>query len=79
MTKMTEIKVTLFFDWDDEGSEFHCGSIKGAKKFVENKVARGDVKAYAIEVIDWMPVDRKDPDGQLYGGMVYHEFQEVQK
>lgn len=41
------------------------------------KVAQGDVTAYAIEVIDWLPIDDSNPDGQLYGAMKYHSYQEV--
>lgn len=75
---MTEVKVTIFYTWDDgNGSSYHCGSLSGAKKFVQGKVAKGDVKAYAIEVIDWLPIDDRDPEGQLYGAMKYHCYQEV--
>lgn len=75
----TEVKVTIFYTWDKDGdgATWHCGSLEGAKRFVDKKIAKGDVKAYSIEVIDWLPVDEADPDGQLYGGMRYMEYQEV--
>lgn len=78
MKLYTETKVTIFFNGDDgEGSTWHCGSLEGAKRFVEQKVAKGNVYAYSIEVIDWIPIDENDQDGQLYGGMRYMDYQEV--
>ena len=74
---MVEIKVTLYYNDDMNGNTWHFGSLDGAKRFVESKVAKGDIYAYSIEAIEWLPIDANDPDGQLYGGMMYYDYKEV--
>lgn len=76
---MNEIIATIFMKWDTDGngSPWHCGSLDGARRFVEQKLSNGDVRAYSIEYIRWMPIDDNDPDGQLYGVMIYHEYTEI--
>lgn len=75
---MRETKVTIFKDLGaDVYDEWYFGSLNGAKEFVAEQVAKGGVKAYSISVIDWMPCDPADPDGKLYGGMIYHDYQKV--
>lgn len=73
---MVEIKVTLYYN-DDNGSTWHCGSLDGAKKFIDSKIAKGGVSGYCIEAIEWLPVDANEPDGLLYGGMKYFDYKEV--
>lgn len=73
-------KVTCQFDWQkgDETSTWHCGTLKGARRFVESQKDRG-LLWYSIEGQDFIPCDENEPGGQLYIAMIHHEFKEIQK
>ena len=70
-------EVTCQFDYqkeDNDVSIWHCASLKGARRFVEKQKALGGLLWYSIEGQEFIPCDENDPDGQLYIGMIHHEF-----
>lgn len=72
-----EVKVSIFYTWNHgDASTWHCGTLEGAQRFVAKKIEDPEVYAYSIEVTEWLPCDENDPDGQLYGGMLYMTFKE---
>lgn len=73
----TLYKVECNFKWDedvDSSSSWTFGSLNGARKFVEKR--KDTLRWYAISGYDYIPCDENEPDGQLYLGMIYHEFEE---
>lgn len=75
-------KVTCQFSWqkdNDDVSTWHCASLEGAKRFVKEKMDKGDLLWYSIEGQDFIPCDENDPNGQLYIGMTHFEFNEIKE
>lgn len=69
---LTRLKVGFKWEKDGNCSTYSFGSISGAKAWVEEK--RADIDWYAIEQVQYIPCDESNPGGQLYQGMLYHEF-----
>ena len=69
-------EVRCHFTWQDENDVgvWHCATLDGAKRFIAKQK---DVDWYAIEGQDFIPCNENDPGGQLYIGMIYHEFKEI--
>lgn len=82
---MKKVIATLYevhcgFDWmnDGDGDKWTCATLDGARRFVEKQKEKG-LTWYAIEGRQYLPCNDEDPDGQLYIGIIYHEFREVRK
>lgn len=74
-------EVTCQFSWQkesDASSVWHCASLEGARRFVKEKMGKGDLLWYAIEGQDYIPCDENDPTGQLYIGVNHFEFNDLE-
>lgn len=74
-------KITCQFTWQkgsDDVSVWHCASLEGARRFIKEKVIKGDLLWYSIEGQDYMPCDEDDPNGQLYIGITHFEFNDLE-
>lgn len=79
MKLATLFKVECHFDFEDENetSVWHCGSLEGARRFIEKQKSKG-LLWYSIQGQDYIPCDENDPYGQLYIGLTHFEFKEKQ-
>ena len=69
------------FSWqkeDDDVSIWHCASLDGARRFIKEKMDKGDLLWYSIEGQDYIPCDEDDPNGQLYIGITHFEFHDLE-
>lgn len=78
--------VTIAWEWqkkfndEREGSKYTFGSLKGCNDWVSSQILRGEenpenkVLWYAIEGLNHYPCSEKEPEGQLYAGMIHHEY-----
>lgn len=71
-------EVTIQFSWQDENeiSTYHCGSLEGARKLVRDWKGKDKIRWYSIEGQEFLPCKEDDPSGQLYIGVIHHEFHE---
>ena len=77
-TIVTLYEVTCHFSWEDENetSTWTCASLEGANKLVERE-KNHELVWYSIAGYTYHPCNEDDPNGQLYKGMIYHEFKEL--
>jgi hypothetical protein len=77
---MIVTKLTVGFTWakdDRDVAHYSFGSVHGAKKWVQKN--KEQINWYAIEEVEYIPCDKDDPMGQLYLGMLYHEFKDFRE
>ena len=80
MTLFTYYKVSCNFKWEAEDdpelkntNTYSFASLEGARAWVERH--RNGVVCYSIEGLEAVPCFPDDPAGQLYFGMIYHDFE----
>ena len=83
--------VTIAHEWhkkfkeEHEGSTYTFASLKGCKDYVAANIEAGKsnpedkVLWYSIQGLQHIPCDESKPWGQTYQGMIYHEYEEVEK
>jgi hypothetical protein len=72
-------KLTVGFKWDKkgEGADYTFASIIGAREWIDNN--RDQINWYAIIEVEYIPCNENNPMGQLYQGVLYHEFTEFKE
>lgn len=73
------VTVTLFRKGDENGDKYSMGTVDGAYDYIQKALAKpgNNITAYAVESINYYPIDESNPGGQLFGGMVHHNYQEI--
>ena len=70
----TFYRVNCKFNWaiDDDYDTYSFGSLEGAKAWIESKKA--ELMWCSIEGLEARPCNEGNPGGQLFYGMIYHDF-----
>lgn len=79
VARLFEVTCKFNYHGENEVANWHCGSLDGAYRFIEKLKSQGGLLWYSIEGQEFLPCDEDDPDGQLYIGVIHHEFKDLRK
>ena len=80
------ITATIYFEKEPNGSRHHYGSIEQAEQYIQDYIKHynttdkyyGEVTAYKVEEMCYIPIDANNSGGALYQSPRYSNFVDLE-